>query len=133
MPSINEISLAVNSIFLDIIEPMTFNLNKNNLFNTYKKLYFRFDNGDSLEFNTNPIFRFDNLVLLEDFLQREMQLSHRFQEVEIAAEIQDMINEKSDFDTLDNFYLNYSIEIDEDEVNVYFNTNSLVFKYEIIG
>lgn len=133
MPSINEISIAVNSIFLDIVEPMTFNLNKNSLFTTYKKLYFRFDASDGLEFSMNPIFRFDSTKLLNDFLEREKQLSLRFQEFEIAADLKNLINEKGNTDNLDNFYLNYSIEINEDEVHVFFNTNSLVFKYEMIG
>lgn len=133
MPSINEISLAVNSIFLDIVEPMTFNLNKGNLFNSYNKLYFRYDNSESLEFSTHPIFRFDTANLLNEFLQREKQLAIRFQEFELAVELNDLINEKGHSDTLDNFYLNYSIEINNDEVQVFFNTNSLVFKYEMIG
>lgn len=133
MPSINEISLAVNSLFLDITSPMTFNLNKSNLFKSYKNLFFRFDMNYEFEFNLNPIFRFDNPQAIKDFLEKEKQTSERFQEHNNIDEIQELINEFNDSDTLDHFYIHYTVEINDDEINVLFSTNSLIFKYEVIG
>ncbi len=68
-----------------------------------------------------------------DFLEREKQLAVRFQDFANASEIKNMINEKNDTVSLDNFYLNYTIEINGDEILIFFNTNSFVFKYEVIG
>lgn len=132
-PSINEISLAINSLFLNITEPITFPVNKSNLFKRYKKLYFKIDHRMGFEFSINPIFRFDDAERLHEFLEHEKQLSVRFQDYEGAAELHKLLNEKEGSTDSDNFYLNYTVEITEDEVMVFFNTNSLVFKYEVIG
>lgn len=133
MASINDISIAINSLFMDITEPITLGLNISNFLKTYKNTFFKHTNNDDFEFNLNPILQFDNSTVLTDFLKREQLLSTRFQDQTSEYNIEDLVNEKDDTLTLDNFFLNYSIEINGDEILIFFATNSLVFKYEVIG
>lgn len=133
MPSINEISIAINSLFLDISDPITLGLNKTNFFNTYKNTYFKNVNRNDFEFNSNPVFRFDDNESLVQFLKKELLLSDRYQDNCYKTEITALLDEINSSTNLDDFYLNYTIEINNDTTIIYFSTNSLIFKYEVIG
>lgn len=50
-----------------------------------------------------------------------------------TLDIQDLMSAKDDIMVLDNFYLDYTVEINSDKVVILFNTNSMVFKYEVIS
>lgn len=133
MPSINEINIAVNSLFLDITNPLTLNLNKAEVLSKYSDLNFIFNEFGDFEFNFNPIFRFDSAKELEAFIEREKSVAAKFQEQQNFDYEELNSAEEADPNSLDNFYLNYSVEINNEDVTVLFNTNSLIFKYEMIG
>lgn len=133
MHSINNISIAINSLFLDIIDPMTLGLNKSEFLKTYRNTIFRFENRLHFEFQLNPMFRFDSKELLLEFLNKEKELSEKYMDYSNKEELEEMMDDIGSALTVDDFHLNYSIEIDRSEALVVFNTNSLVFKYEVIG
>lgn len=133
MSSINDISIALNTLFLDIRNPMTLGLNKNEFFETYGQLYFRHEEGAEFEFSVNPIITFDNKDERIEILQKELQLAQRFQDSTNKSQINALLVEEDNTLTLDNFRLDYSVEISADKVLIIFDTNSLIFKYEVIG
>lgn len=133
MASLNDISTSINQLFNDITEPITLGLNKTNLFKRYKSLTFSFENNNNLEFRANPILSFESERLLENFLKRENTLAERYDDLSFTQEIKTLLKEKRKTPTLDNFYLEYTIDVNERDIYVVFNTNCLVFKYELIG
>lgn len=133
MPSINDISIAVNSLFLDIINPMTLGLNKLSFFNNHPNTIFRQDNRFDFEFQVNPVFRFDDKESLIGFLEKENVVSKRFQDHSFNEELGAMLNDVNGSLTLEDFFLDYTIETNDNETIIVFNTNSMIFKYEVIG
>lgn len=133
MPSINDLSIAINSLFLDITNPITLALNKSEFLKNYRNTVFRFDNRPLFEFQMNPIFRFDDELTLRSFLNHEKELMHRYQDYSNKVDIEEMLEDINSSLTIDDLYINYTIELDGDDALIVFNTNSLVFKYEVIG
>lgn len=133
MYSINDISIAVNGLFLDIIDNITLGLNKTNFLKKYANTQFRQENSINFEFSINPVFRFDDKESLIKFLNKEKALALRHQDDSNIKDIEEMIIDINDALTLEGFYLNYSIETNQTEAIVVFKTNSPSFKYEVIG
>lgn len=133
MPSINEISIAVNSLFLDITDPMTLSLNKTSFIHSFPNTIFRFESRYEFEFNINPLFRFENKIHLNSFLNKENNLSTIYNDHINHNVIKEMLKEKNETLTLGDFYLDYTIEPNDNQTLIIFNTNSLIFKYEVIG
>ena len=104
MPSINDVSIALNSLFLDIQNPITLGLNKAEFFKTFREVSFRFSETDFFEFNVNPIFRFDTPEELLKFLEKERQLAENYSDYTNCEYINGLIHEKNCVVTLDVFF-----------------------------
>lgn len=133
MYSINDISIALNSLFLDIINPMTLGLNKTNFFNAYNGISFRIEEQYEFEFNAKPIFHFDDKKALVKFLEKELAIAGRYQDNSHKSTIKNMLMDINEAFTIEEFYLDYTIETDDNNLLIIFNTNSMIFKYEVIG
>lgn len=133
MPSINDISIALNSLFLDITDPMTLGLNKNDFFKAFPNTFFRYKPGAEFEFSSNPLFTFESFDERIEFLEKELQLASRFQDFTTKPEMEAMLEENLKTPKVEEFCLEYSVEFNEDKTIIVFDTNSMIFKYEVIG
>ncbi len=133
MASINDISIALNSLFLDITDPITLGLNKNDFFEIHGNISFRYEPDAEFEFTINPLITFDSESDRLKFLEKELQIANRFQDFQDTPEIEAVLAEELSTPTLENFRLDYTIEVEADKVLIVFDTNSLIFKYEVIG
>jgi len=133
MPSINDISIAVNDLFMDIIHPMTLAINKSNFFESFPNTFFKFENQYEFEFHLNPLYRFDKNFEWKNFLSKEKNLANIYNDLSNLEDVEEMMKETAETQTLGDFFLDYSIENDENKTLIIFNTNSLIFKYEVIG
>ncbi len=132
MASINDISIAINSLFLDISDPLSLRASKNDFLKAHQNLVFHFEERYDLEFSLQPIFRFDDQDSLQSFLKQEQRIAQQHQD-SLCPDLAILLKEKPQKLSVEDLFLEYSIDLDGNNPTVIFHTNSMLFRYEAIG
>ena len=128
-----ELQIQIENLFLSLSHIEDFQVKKSELLKAWGKINFIYKKGAKLNFSTSPTLNFKSVDALKDFLQKEKELAISFQEFENSALISKLLKDSTETTSIDFFKMDYEIEYSDNEINVLFYTNSLVFKYEIIG
>lgn len=122
----------IKELFLNIISP-DFQMLKRSFISKWGKVDFIGTQRTDLKHHVKEFLEFENEDNLYQFLLKEKKLSIDFQEFEKAGQLSTLIRLLNN-ETKSNFFeLFFEIELNKGEIKVYFHTNSLTFKYEMIG
>ena len=131
--SLKKLHYQIENLFLSLPHKDEFQTKKKELLKEWSKISFIYKKGAKLKFSTSPIIKFKNIEALKNFLQKEKELAIKFQEFENGALISNLLKDLTKSTSVTFFRLDYDIEHLDKEIKVTFNTNSLIFKYAIIG
>lgn len=129
----NILQSQIENLFLSLPHEVDFQNKKRELLKEWSKISFLYKKGLSSKFSTSPTLKFENVESLKEFLQREKTLALKFQEFENGALISNLLKDSTQTTSATFFRLDYDIEHLDKEIKVLFDTNSLIFKYEVIG
>jgi hypothetical protein len=99
----------------------------------WDSLHFVYTQSNNLKHRKRLVLEFKGKDSFKRFLDREQALAVKSQEFANASHVRDIIVGEDEPKNTDFFYLHYTIQSDESSIKVLFKTNSLVFRYGVIG
>lgn len=123
----------INSLFMQITSEESFVSEKKKFRGKWDSLHFVYTQSNNLKHRKRLVLEFKGKDSFKKFLDREKALAVKSQEFANASHVRDIIVSEDDPKNTDFFYLHYAIQSDESSIKVLFNTNSLIFRYGVIG
>jgi len=128
-----ELQKLIDELFQKVNSKKAFEFYKNKLNKEFQNLYFICNNNFTFSYKLKPLLFFKDIITMRSFLNKEKELAINTQNFEHAAYIRDLINIPQIVSEIDYFYLKYSIVKSNNLLKIFFTTNSLIFKFGVIG
>jgi len=123
----------IDSLFMHITSEESFVSEMKKFRDKWDSLHFVYTQSNNLKHRKRLVLEFKGKDSFKRFLDREQALAVKSQEFANASHVRDIIVGEDEPKNTDFFYLHYTIQSDESSIKVLFKTNSLVFRYGVIG
>lgn len=127
------LSEDIDNLFLNAPNSDRFEELKKGFIAKWTSVKFVHTKVDNFEYRRRIVLEFNTKDSFKQYLEHEMNLALKSQDFETASNLRNVITRKDEPESTDLFYLHYEFEPFDDYIKVVFRTNSLVFRYGVVG
>lgn len=128
-----ELCADIDSLFMHITSEENFLSERKKFKAKWEGVCFVHTQSSDLMHKKRLLLEFKGKDSFKKFLDKEKDLALKSQEFGNASHVRDIIVGEDEPKSTDFFYLHYEIQPEESSIKILFNTNSLVFRYGVIG
>ncbi len=127
------LSEGIDTLFLNAPNSDRFEELKKGFMAKWTSVKFVHTKVDNFEYRRRIVLEFKTKNSFKQYLEYEMNLALKSQDFETASNLRNVITRNDEPESTDLFYLHYGFEPSDAYLKVVFKTNSLVFRYGVVG